>query len=175
MDNNKSFVLPTLLAVLVIGFAFWSIVFRTQGQGPTRTKIDHSYTDQLSGEKVSTQQINGIQFTNPNAPYFVGFDKLSYYGVSQDDARYIKDFIINYLLYTKHIDSASVSLVKNSFRGPFLEQQGYIQQYGFKFGINGADIHTIQVASDSRGPTVDIKILVGAKVVAHKKFQVYYL
>jgi len=173
--NNQRTQLLYLAATLVVGVLFWSSAIRFYFSNPPNPGISSSYQDKLSGQEVTTEQINNVTHTNPRAPYFVAFDKLAYYGVSSDDVRYIQDFIINFSLYNEQLDAPIVSLVDNSFKGPFIESEGFVTKYSFDFGIDGGNVHTVSVISNSKDPSIDIKILQNGAVVDHRKFTLYYL
>lgn len=174
----NNFVVARLLfigATFVIGLFVWSSLFRTPDTLDINP-VGRDYTDPLSGEFVTKESINNITKPNPTAPSFIGFDGLDYYTVSDDELRYLQDFLTNYTLYTKQAEpGAIISLVKDSFRGPFLESEGFVKKYSFQFGINGADLHTVQAAFNSSVPSIDITIEKNGKAVDQKKFRVYYL
>ena len=157
-----------LLLVFVLCFMFWFGVF----QAVTNPNRDGgTKSDKLSGEDYSMGAVNSDRGPNPNTPYFVGFDYLKTYGVADDDRRYIKDFITNYVLYQKHLAFAKVSYVNETFKAP---SEGTLDvKYSFDFGINGSDVHRLVATSNIVTQKIDLSILDGSnKQVAHKSFDI---
>jgi|GEM_PF-3428895 hypothetical protein len=140
----------TLFSFLISYFSF-DRVENTNLRGDSSTK-----SDKLSGTSYFAGDIYNYREANPYGSYFIGFDSLSERGVSKDDMRYIKDVIINFLMYDKKIYNAKVSFMKDSFGREY--SQGTATTYSFKFGINDQDIHKIRVISDSTKEKIEIMI-----------------
>lgn len=143
MDRFKSNQYFFLGIIFIVTILFWFIVFfNVVNSRPSGVAIDS-----LSGEVVNYEGLKSAQTPNPNLPYFAGFNLITDAGVQSDDMRYIQDVLINFSLYNKHVKSAKISYVKDSFmRHP---TNVFEDTYSFKFGINGDDIHTMNVVSES--------------------------
>lgn len=115
-----------------------------------------SQTDTLSDSSYNIDSINSDR-TNSVAPYFVGFNALIDYGVSNNDLRYIQDIISHYVIYERSILGAKISYNKDSYTQE--DNSGTARRYNFSFGINDGNIHTVSVVSDiiSRKITITIK------------------
>ncbi len=174
MNNNRILLVGWSALILLVGWSVWGSIFRLQLPKDPKEGISKSYDDSLSGTYVSKDSINNITHTNPRAPYYVAFDKLSYYGASDSDIRYIQGFITNYMLYNEKLEAPILSFVEGSFKGPFIESEGFVTTYNFRFGIDKTHQFTVSVASETKGPSIDITLSKAGKTVAHKNFLVYY-
>lgn len=146
MNSNLQFKLAKyggLVVLMLISFLIAYSSFKTAADPLTDTGDGY---DSLSGETYGTQMLRDDVGPNPNMPQFVGFDQLIDNGVTDDDIGYIQDYLANYVLYTKKIDSARISYVAKSY-GNF-HVDGTATDYEFKFGIDGGDVHTVKVSSD---------------------------
>lgn len=174
MKRNK--VVMILVLTLVAGVLFWSLVFRLSiNEQRGREVVKNDYTDSLSGEEISKESINNVQYVNPWAPYFIGFDSLDFYGVTDDSKRYIQDFITNFVLENKQDNPAIVSLVKDSFDGPFISDEGYKTEYSFEFGINEKDVHSLKAVNSGRDDSITITVLKDNEQIANRKFTLHRL
>lgn len=161
-----------LLLVSTLSFMAWYSYFtpRINSDRPQ----EKQYIDKLSGKKVSTVGVSTGNGVNPDMPYFIGFDYLTKYGVTNDDLRYIQDYLMNFTLYTKNKRFAKISYVNGSHQTG--EPSGTTSNYSFKIGINDTDIYEIKVASDIVNETISISIYNSSgKSISTKKFDIYTL
>lgn len=155
--------------MVLASYLFWVVIF-----GFTGGKPNDSYTDQLSGETVKLAGVYNTERTNPDMPFFVGFDDLKKYGVSSDDRRYILDVLTNYTLYDLKLKSAKVSYVNKSFKNTL--GKGTADDYQFRIGVNDTNIHTVNVSSDIVKKTISISLTnADGKKVFSKDFILYSL
>lgn len=165
--TNKRILLIGLLFIISTGF--WVLVFRSvQEATTTRSGVK---VDTLSGTEINYDVANSAESPNPNLPYFAGIGTLSKFGISDDDKRYIQDVLINYTLYNLKIDKATISFVKDSYKMELSESVNNI--YSFQFGVNGGNLHTINVSSNFINSTISIKISKESKEVFKRDFDIY--
>jgi hypothetical protein len=152
----------------ILSFIFWLWVFATLNNPEANTG---KQSDSLSGLSYDKTAVNSDRGPNPNAPYFVGFNVLSGYGLPSKDIKYIKDVITNDTLYRKKVIYAKISYVKDSFIPP--KNVGLKTNYGFRYGINDGDIQTIRAESDLSDNSITIQIMNGSTTVFKKRFIEY--
>jgi hypothetical protein len=170
--SRARFIRFTIAATAIgVGFIVWFALFTfilNSGQ-----KSSNTYTDKLSGELVNLQGVATDNGINPDLPFFVGFNYLTKYGVSDDDIRYIQDVLTNYTLYIKNQRFAKISYVNKSYIAG--DVRGTTSSYGFKIGINDGDVHTVTVDSDIVAETITINIKGSSGSGFSKDFAIYPL
>lgn len=159
-----------LISVIVLFFLGGYGLYKVGNSSTTSTQ---PYTDELSGETVDMTAAVGDSGPNPSLPYFVGFDYLTKYGISNDDLRYIQDVIAHYTVYKKQDIFAKVSFVKDSFT--YLDTSGTESHYGFRFGINDTDLYDAEVTSDIVSKAITVKLKQGNATVYSRSFTLYSL
>ncbi|HET7630268.1 MAG TPA: hypothetical protein VFK03_02745 [Candidatus Saccharimonadales bacterium] len=157
MNNTTQFQLAKYGGLIVI-FAI-SFLIAYSGFKAAADPLNNSgdVYDPLSGQTFDTTLLRDDVGPNPNMPWFIGFSELIDSGATSDDIGYIQDYLANYTLYDRHVDSARISFVSNSFTNPHLV--GTASTYEFQFGINGGDVHTVKVASDIVTQKITITIV----------------
>lgn len=169
--NREVIVKATLLVGVVALFFLGGYgLFKATSDTTTNTQ---NYTDQLSGETVDMTTAVGDAAPNPSMPYFVGFDYLTKYGITNDDLRYIQDTIAHFTVYKKQDIFAKVSFDKDSFT--YLDASGTQSHYRFKFGINDNDLYSTEVSSDIVSQKISVKIKQHTNTVYNRSFTLYSL
>jgi hypothetical protein len=128
-------------------------------------------TDELSGLTFNKTAVNSDRGTNPNAPYFVGFNTLTKYGVSADEVAYIKDVIVNDTLYRKKLVYSKISYVNDSYVPPIITDLK--TTYNFKYGIDDGDVHQVFVVTNLEDSSIEITIVENKTTVLKKSFIMY--
>lgn len=164
--NAGMFRVGLLVLATLVGFGM-TYLFLTSDRTPTGT-----FDDTLSGQTVSEDLINDAANVNPYMPYFIGFNSLTKNGISDDDVDYIRDMIEVYVLNEKQVKSAKVSFVENSFKYTNLSEADS-NNYEFKFGINGGDIHAVYAKSNFTTSKISVTIKDSAsKTVTNREFDI---
>lgn len=135
--------------LFLLNFFVCYVSFSTQHDPapPTTMAID-----KLSGEQYTPT----TNEENPYGPYFVGFDYLAGRGVSGDQLRYLFDSLTNYTMYNQKLYKAKVSYVRGSFDR--VTVSGIEPHFTFKFGINDAHLHLVDVTSSILTEKITITI-----------------
>lgn len=157
-----------LVVLFLMSTLFWFMIFNVSSSlQPSGTELDT-----LSGTTINHEGRKSSENPNPNLPYFAGFDLLLDAGVSADDMNYIQDVLINFTLYNKHLKSAKISYIKDSFNSDISKSLDDV--YSFKFGINNDNIHIMKVVSNSINHQIKITINDGLnKKVFERQFFIY--
>ncbi|CAN5426989.1 hypothetical protein BH09PAT4_BH09PAT4_03240 [soil metagenome] len=145
---STKYIVVVVLALVNFGISYYSF----RGSADTTATITTTSTDKLSGE----QYVPTANEENPFGPYFVGFDTLTNRGVSTDHLHYIYDVLTNFTMYNVRQYGAKVSYVDKSFKR--ISVSGIEPKYSFKFGVNGANIHTLVVSGDIVSNSILVRI-----------------
>lgn len=115
--------------------------------------------DKLSNDEYFTGDTLNYREANPYGSFFVGFDELTARGVPNDEQKYISDVLTNFTMYNQGVFNGKVSFVDDSFSSARdFSKPGTITSYSFEFGINGDNIHTLEVDSNWIDDSIHIKI-----------------
>lgn len=166
--NERMRTLALVIGLPLFSFVFWLWVFSSLNNPQANTGTQ---SDSLSGLSYNKTAVNSDRGPNPNAPYFVGFNVLSGYGVPAKDIRYIKDVITNDTLYRKKAIYAKISYVKDSFVPP--KNVGLKSYYSFRYGVNDGDIQTIRAENDLSDNSITVQVVDGSSTVFTKRFIEY--
>jgi hypothetical protein len=172
MNNTTQFNLVKYIGLVLLCAISFMIAY--SGFKASADPLDDSggSYDQLSGETFDTSFLRDDVGPNPNMPWFIGFEQLIDAGVTNDDIGYIQDYLANYTLYNRGINSGRISYVAESFSNPSLV--GTASTYEFKFGINGENIHTMKVSSDIVTQKISLTIIgVGGEKDISRTFDIY--
>ena len=168
MFSERLRTLGIVVGIPLLSFAFWLWVFSSLNNPEANTG---KQSDSLSGLSYDKTAVNSDRGPNPNAPYFVGFNILTTYGIPSSDIRYIKDVITNDTLYRKKSVYAKISYVKDSFVPP--KNVGLKSFYSFQYGINDGNTQTIKAETNLKDNSIYIQILEKNAVVFEKSFVKY--
>ncbi len=165
-DKQKRVIL--YISIPLLSFLLWLWVFsvvNNPSDGPGKQQ------DKLSGQTYNKTAVDSDRGPNRNAPYFVGFNVLTNYGIPSGDLMYIRDVITNDTLYRKKILYGKVSYIDGSIKTP--QNNGLKTSYSFDYGINGSSRQTVKATSDLEDNSILIELFEGSKSVFKKKFTIY--
>ena len=112
--------------------------------------------DKLSDSSYNLTAINDDVGINPHTPYFVGFDTIRDYGVSLIEYRYLRDAMINTVLYKLHSPNSKISYIKGSYTQG--ASNTLDRTYSYKFAVDESKYYQTFVTSNIVNKKLDITI-----------------
>lgn len=169
MVNNLKFV--QMLFVLALCVMSFLVTFTMSDNSKTMSEVkdpaETSYRDRLSGETYSKATFRNSSDVNPYLSSFVGFGALSKNGITNDEQRYIQDFLLNYALYSEGVKEGTISYAGGSYRWHGFS--GDTTTYEFRFGIDKRPVQTLRVSYDDIAQNISLSIVRDDKTTVYEK------